>query len=209
MEKDMLGTVVKKIVNLPAAKLGVIYDLIEKLLSDAGQEWLVELKKFLRKEICWAVKEVYAKIISEPLVIDAVDGSEILVNATDLFAYIDHDFKNWGADEPGQLTAETSVVAREMCNDATFVQIFGRLNPDVSKLCFTQHQIRKFVTKYRDRLRSDSYATFFLFKSNNHIFVAIVRVNSSGRLSVNVRRFEDSEVWDAKNRCCLVVPQLT
>ena len=53
MEKDMLGLVVKKLVELSLNILGIIYDLLEKLTGEAGQEWLAELKKFLRKEKCW------------------------------------------------------------------------------------------------------------------------------------------------------------
>jgi hypothetical protein len=53
MEKDMLREVVRRIVDLPLEFLGAIYDLLGKLLSEAGQEWLAELKKFLRKESCW------------------------------------------------------------------------------------------------------------------------------------------------------------
>jgi len=53
MKKDMLGAVVRKVVDIPVEMLGVIYDLAEKLLGESGQEWLVELKRFLRKENCW------------------------------------------------------------------------------------------------------------------------------------------------------------
>ena len=53
MEKNMLGEVVRKIVDLPLETLGVIYDLLEKSSGEARQEWLEELKKFLRKENCW------------------------------------------------------------------------------------------------------------------------------------------------------------
>ena len=64
MVKDMLGEVVRKIVDLSLETLKVIYDLAEKLSGEAGQEWLVQLKKFLRKENCWAnvvkVKEALA-----------------------------------------------------------------------------------------------------------------------------------------------------
>lgn len=53
MVKDMLGALMRKIVDLSLEMLKVIYDLVEKLSGEAGQEWLAELKKFLRKENCW------------------------------------------------------------------------------------------------------------------------------------------------------------
>jgi len=49
----MLGALMRKIVDLSLEMLKVIYDLVEKLSGEAGQEWLAELKKFLRKENCW------------------------------------------------------------------------------------------------------------------------------------------------------------
>jgi len=211
MVRDVLGTVVRKIVDLPEAMLRVICDLVEKLAGEASQEWLAELKKFLRKEICWVVRNTYTKLISgdESLILDAVDGTEIMANAADVFAAgIDPDLKNWGADEPGQPTAETPVVVREMCEDATFAQMFGELNPNVSKLCLTQHQIINFVKKHRQHLRADRYATFFLFKSQDNFFVACVNVFSSDELDVYVVRFENSNVWSAERRPRLVVPQL-
>ncbi|MEE8131542.1 MAG: hypothetical protein V3T98_00625 [Candidatus Paceibacterota bacterium] len=53
MAKDMLGQAVRKIVDLPNDRLGVICDLAEKLGGDSGQEWFTEEKKFLRKKKCW------------------------------------------------------------------------------------------------------------------------------------------------------------
>ena len=106
MSKDMLGALIRKIVDLPLEMLGVICDLVEKLSGEAGQKWFAELKKFLRKENCWidVVVETILNLISgnESLILGAVDGTETLADAKDVFAFIDPDFKNWGADEPGR-----------------------------------------------------------------------------------------------------------
>ena len=59
MEKDtMLGKMMGKIVGLPSEIIGVLYDLVEKLASGDWQEWLTELKKFLRKEKCWVAETI-------------------------------------------------------------------------------------------------------------------------------------------------------
>lgn len=213
MAKDMLGAVVRRIVELPLEMLGVICDLVEKLSGETGQQWLAELKKFLRKENCWTniVKEAILRLISggESLVLDAVDGTEILADAKDVFpGGIDSDFVNWVANEPGRPTAETPVDVHEMTKDATFSQMFGELNADVRKLCLTQHQIKSFAKKHRGWLRTDGYGTFFLFESEGHFFVADVGFNSSDDLRVLVDRFEYSDVWSAGLRPRLVVPQL-
>jgi hypothetical protein len=49
----MLDNIAKHIRKLPTDWLGTIADLTEKLTSDAGPVWLVEIRKFLRKEPCW------------------------------------------------------------------------------------------------------------------------------------------------------------
>ena len=212
--KDMLGTLVRRIVTLPLEMLGTISDLIEKLSSEAGQQWLAELKRFLRKENCWtgvsAIKDVYLKLISgdQVLVIDACDGTNVLADAKDVFAYTDPDLKNWKADQEGSASSETFVEVYEMeKKDGTFLQMFGSLSSDLQKLCLTQDQIIGFVKKHRQWLRTDGYGTFFLFMSNEQHFVAFVRF-SDGRLDVRVRRFGYSYVWRADSHRRVVVPQL-
>lgn len=212
--KDMLGTLVRRIVNLPLEMLGTICDLIEKLSSEAGQQWLAELKKFLRKENCWtgivAIKDAYLKLISsgQALVIDACDGANVLADANDVFVYIDPDLKNWKADQQGSTSGETFVEVYEMeKKDGTFSQMFGSLSPDLQKLCLTQDQIISFVKKHRQWLRTDGYGTFFLFVSNEQYFVADVFF-SDALLTVRVARFGRSFVWRAGAHRRVVVPQL-
>ncbi len=147
-------------------------------------------------------------ISNAPLVLDPADGSELLAEANNVFAYIDPDFQNRGAGEPGPSTEQTKVCVYEMAKNATFVQMFDSLAPDTGKLCLTQAQIKQFVVQHRDRLQSDGFATFFLFKSHDHFFVADVSVRSGGGLRVYVRRFGHSRVWHAGSCPRVVVPQL-
>ncbi|MEK7553372.1 MAG: hypothetical protein AAB504_01645 [Patescibacteria group bacterium] len=66
MKKDMLGAVVRKLVEIPSEMLGAIYDFLEKLLGSESQEWLAEFKKFLRKEKYWTgvMAETLLELIS-------------------------------------------------------------------------------------------------------------------------------------------------
>ncbi len=152
----------------------------------------------------------FLKLISgsESLVLAPLDGKEILADARDMFVYVDSDFRNYDADEKGSATKNTLVLVYEMTKDATFSQIFGSLSGDLEKICLTQAQIKNFVRKYRNWLRTNGYATFFLFKSHGNFFVAGVVVFSVGRLYVYVYRFEDSDLWDVEFRRRVVVPQL-
>ena len=56
--ENMLGRLVKAIADFSQETLGVLCDLAEKLSGNSRQEWLAELKKFLRKEQCWAGKAI-------------------------------------------------------------------------------------------------------------------------------------------------------
>lgn len=146
--------------------------------------------------------------VGEVLILDECDGSEGLVDATDIFVWIDSNFENDGADQKGKATGKTPVVVHEMTKDATFAQMFGSLNADVGKLCLTPHQIKNFVRKFRKWLRINGWATFFPFESNNELFVAIVHFYPDGGLRVLVDRFGYLNVWDAGRRHRVVVPQL-
>lgn len=50
-KETILGKIMGKVVGLRLEVLRALYDLVEKLAS--GNEWIGELKKFLRKEKCW------------------------------------------------------------------------------------------------------------------------------------------------------------
>jgi hypothetical protein len=190
-------------------KLGMPFDDIYKLgkptekgnpLVRACAEKIVEVTENSQIEL---------KLISGnyTLILNAADGSEILVEKSDLFAYIDPDSSK--CDEKGSATEETPVVVYEMANkDSTLTEMYGSLTADVSKLCLTQAQIIGFVKQYRDWF--GRYKTFFLFKSNNNLFVAGVSVRqypSSGGLGVIIYPFNRPEVFYVENRHRLVSPQ--
>lgn len=140
--------------------------------------------------------------------IDSSSGTETLAEAADVFtSWIDSDFKNWNTNKPGITTKEQAVDVHELIQDATFAQMFGSLGTDLDKLCLTQAQIKNFCKKHPNWLRTDGYATFFLFKVEDQFFVARVDVQSAG-LRVSVHRFEYDRVWDAEDSRRMVVPQL-
>ncbi|HTX87312.1 MAG TPA: hypothetical protein VMC41_04600 [Candidatus Nanoarchaeia archaeon] len=209
--KDMLGAVIRKILDLPAGMLGTISDLLDKLLGESGQEWLKELRKFLRKESSWAgvVAKKILRLISggETLTIDASDGASVDDGTITWYFYDDCDKE--GANEPCQPTKEVGVEVYEMVEDATFTKIFGSLSSDLQKVCFfSRDQVKKFAKKYREWLREEGFATFFLYKSTNgNFFVARVHVDSGG-LCAGVDRFGDGRVWRGESRPRVVVPQL-
>lgn len=51
MSNDVLGQLVKKLVQLPEGMFGTLLDLLLKLSGQHGEEWFEKLKKFLRGEL--------------------------------------------------------------------------------------------------------------------------------------------------------------
>lgn len=203
-------SIISNLVEL-VKKFGGTMEYIYRLATPEGNETLEAIARVIVGGVD-RVRSEFFNLISisgnESLILDECDGSEILADASDMFTWIDDDFRNYGADQKGPATGKTPVHIYEMTKDATFVQMFGSISADMRKICLTQAQIKGFVRKYRNWLRTDGYATFFLFESNGHFFVASVNVNSDGNLKVHVRRFEYSDVWSAEDRRRVVVPQL-
>lgn len=139
------------------------------------------------------------------ITIPALKGDLTITEASDVFTgYIDSDFKNWKTDVLSEKTSEAKISIFDLTENKTFAQIFT----DPEKMCMTQAQIIYFVKNHKDLLRTDGYATFFLFKVGNEVFVAGVYFYGGGRLGVDVLRFSRGDVWGAENRHRIVVPQL-
>jgi hypothetical protein len=151
------------------------------------------------------------KLISdaETLELGPTDGKRTIAKAKEVFTWgIDGDFRNWGCDVKADPTKAVNVHVHEMIKDGTFDQIFGGLSDNLDELCLTQDQIIQFCEKHKKWLRTDGYATFFLFKVNGEFFVAHVYVPSAGALHAYVYWFSDGYVWYATYRRRVVVPQL-
>lgn len=54
-QQDMLGLVVRKLVNMPLEVLGIVCDFLDKL---SNPEWVEATKRFLRKENPWPIFEL-------------------------------------------------------------------------------------------------------------------------------------------------------
>ncbi len=203
---SVLGT------NTLAEVAGAITDFFEKLSGPDGTKWIAEFKKFLRKEPCWVKVEVepILRLISggKRIAIRATTGQRMVSSAGDVFTLgIDSEFKNWGLDVPGEAKPETPVEVYEMVKDGDFKTIFGSLGRERDDLCLTQEQIVAFVENHKKWLRTDGYATFFLFKVGDEFFVAFVHLYGAGGPDACVNHFSGDVVWLGDYRHRFVVPQ--
>ena len=96
----------------------------------------------------------------------------------------------------------------EMIEDGSFADIYKSVGELLDDLCFeSREQIDEFCRVHRDKLRTDGYATFFLFKVDGNFFVASVHVDDDGRLHVFVYEFSFDYVWLAEFGLRFVIPQ--
>lgn len=186
-------------------------DNVQRLL---GSKAIAPRIKFFVKELLAELAENIAgclKLISgaHTLELGPTDGKRTIANAKEIFTWsIDSDFKNWGCDVKADPTKAVNVHVHEMIKDSDFRKTFGGLSENLGELCLTQDQIIQFCEKHNKWLRTEGYATFFLFKVSGEFFVASVYVDSDGSLFIRVYRFSDDDVWRAVHRRRVVVPQL-
>jgi hypothetical protein len=147
------------------------------------------------------------KLISgdEPLVLESDDGQETLAQATDVFRYIDSNFKLWHCDVAAPPTKETAVQVYEMVRNSSFQELFGGFGVALDSLALTQPQIKQFAKLYPNWLKKGGNGTFFLFKVGNEFFVAAAYFFSDGRLGVRVRGLTLERVFRGEKRHRLVV----
>ena len=90
----MLGMLITLVVKVPEEMLGTLCDLAEKLASAVGSKWYEELKRFLRKEACWATKIISidrskpfdsTEFICKGWFFDEEDRRSIALTEVDLF----------------------------------------------------------------------------------------------------------------------------
>ena len=221
-KEDILGSVIRALVNVPTEFLGIVKDFIHKITGVDSGIWIAQGKLFLQQKPCWIPKVTQSilNLISggKKIVVRATSGKRTIAQAKDVFTWgIDSDFTNWDLDVPGEAKPETPVEIHEMTEDAVFKTIFESLGRNLDELCLTQDQIIVFVEDNKKWLRKDGYATFFLFTprdepinaDKSNLFVANVRLASDERLYALVHRFSIDRVWNGGHRHRVVVPQQT
>ncbi|MCX6756496.1 MAG: hypothetical protein NTX85_04100 [Candidatus Nomurabacteria bacterium] len=145
----------------------------------------------------------------EEIFVDECGGTKEsgLHYAGDLFTgYLSTNLKDWNLINTQPKTEKSEMKVFEMHKDGDYRTIFGSFNKDLEALCMTQAQIKNFCEKNKDKLRTNGYATFFLFKEGESFFVADVRFDDDGCLKLYVDGFDYIDVWCASNQSRVVVP---
>lgn len=206
--RKAVGTTIRELIK----KGSLNRQSVEKV-RERGNEIVSAVREAVKEKVLQIVENRTdcTKLISgaEVLELDETDGTETIAKANETFpGGLDGDFRNYGTDVPSSPTKKTKVSVCEMIKDGTFAQIFGGMSNNLDNLCLTQPQIIQFVKKYRKWLRTDGYATLFLFKVGEIFFVASVVLHSDGQLYADVYHFSGDYVWFADYRHRFVVSQL-
>ena len=91
----------------------------------------------------------FLKLISgnESLVLDAADGKEILADAKDIFAYIDSDLRNYGADEKGRRPKKHQCACTRWSKTPLSHKCSVRFRLTLEELCLTQASNKEICEK--------------------------------------------------------------
>ncbi len=213
----MLGKLVRLIVTVPAERLGTLCDVSEKLASEAGEDWVDNLKLVLRKEFCSGINQVtevtapkpaksILRLLTPNLIIRPTDGKRTLAEATDIFP---GGIYGVSCGDSSEARSETLVDVHELIENATLRQMFeGQGVPLDQLFCLTPDQVIQFIVDHRKRLQPKGYATLFPFKVGENPFVASVRWYDGRWLRVYVYHFSYDSVWGAGARLRVVLPRL-
>lgn len=131
-----------------------------------------------------------------------------LISESDIFLWIDPDFKSYGLSKSTNTSKPTDCSVYELDKDGSFKDIYARFPWGLDDMVMTQGQVLEFVKDNKDLL--SDFATFFLLKEGKEgkeFFVAHVR-RDVGELGAGVDHFERERVWRALYRCRFVLPQL-
>lgn len=143
----------------------------------------------------------------EEIALDPTDGTKTIVQAKDVFTGgIDPDLVKWGLDVPGNPTKITEALVTEPIRNSHSLQVLGSVGYPY-RPGLTQHQIVDFCVKHEDKLCQKG-RTCFPFWGSDRVFVAVVHVNSNGRLRVYCYRIWRGYVWDILCRRRFVFPQI-
>jgi len=196
---------------------GVSDEEIHSFVKREGRPSVNRIADMLAADI-WDIRDdlrdnKFLRPASPPLIIDPVDGREVLADASDVFSQIDVDFRKWRTDKTGTAQDKISVVVYDAIEKASIIQFFNSLGDNKKSFCLHQDQIKGFIRKHRRWLRTDGYGTFFLFQAEDspygNFFTAIVNFCSHSELRLSIRATNGCDgIWVINKNCRFVAPQI-
>lgn len=134
------------------------------------------------------------------------DGTQVIVNAPEVFRHIGRNFGEWKVNDPGSATPRCAVEVYELMKNSSFWEMFRGFAESFDDLCFTDSQIIAFCRLHRNKLH-DEGSTHFLRKSRSELYVVRVYMDSR-RLEAYVGSFFAGHPQAGKKGYRLVIPQI-
>lgn len=207
-KNDMLGNVVRKLVEIPTDMFGAIYDFLEKLSGDDGREWFTEFKNFLRKKPSWTgvvtktildfVGTVDVSATTEEFVVKdhyVVNTSEHApVKISFLGENIKNNFLGKVEDPVGEMTLGYYNL-KDRSRDIPIITELGGEDAVESTLCAVFALMRKQPKGEDGTLLNNGYANIFYVRDVNQVLWAVCVPWRGDGWSVYARSVDDSSRW--------------
>ena len=222
MKKDMLGEVVRKIVDLPREMLGAICDLAEKLSGEACQVWFAEFKKFLRKEKCWSegiiniLLEMINTVTIPARIVNFIARDKFIVDtskeANVKISYLGDNFTKWFLGEDGKI--ETPIGEQELrCARLKKASVDDLIIAEIgveAKAETTLSEMFSQMEKQRNGeagvLLNNGYANIFYIRDKNGVLRAVPCGWCGDGWDVRARSVDDTDGWRAVRQVFFRVP---
>jgi len=178
-------------------RLWKLWTMICKMIMDGVRDpyKVAEILQGIVTEVKVYLRRLYE---TESIIVGATNGTETFVSSGIFAGGVYGETLPIGVGKP---TLATNAIVDEIIEDGKFTELFGSLG---ERNRWQESQVVQFCRDHRDKLRTDGYGTFFELEGG---FVARVDVGGDGRLRVYVRKFSNDDVWHARYRPRIVVPQ--
>lgn len=164
---------------------------------------------FVVKNLFLKKKYLFLRLISgaETLSIGPLDGKRLIKDAKSVFGTRIPPLFDSRFDDKVKPTPKTLFDVYELKKDATFLQIFYDINPDLRKSVMTQDQIISFCEEYSKWLNQKGDFNFFLTESKGYFYVILISKSQNG-FRLHPASVHNGIVWPSSKEGRVVAPKL-
>lgn len=207
MSKDMLGSLTRALVAVPQKWLGLLLDIVNKLMSNDGETFYRELAKFVRnwKMVAETAKDNLLSVISDNIVILATErfvAKDHFKKGNAGIYWIGDNFKEWFIDKMEDARSESFITSLKLLRNSRDIPIITELGGE-EKCETTLAEMFEMLKRQHDGREGDllvnGYANIFYICDKDDTLRAVYAFWDAGGGGWFVSAFlvEDPYGWDA------------